>query len=78
MMKKFTSDEIRRFCVEHYGEYLNEDSVILLDFISKAGYLTVSFTDLTYANIELPGLWGYGGCFKLDDGAYKFRFKRAA
>lgn len=78
-MKKITLGEIKRFCVEHYGEYLKEDSlVIFVDFIAKAGYLTVSFTDLAYADIEAPGLWEYEGCFKFDNDAYKFRFKRAA
>ena len=78
-MKKFTVDEIKRFCTEHYGEYLNElGLVIFFDFIAKAGFLRITFSDLVHADIEAPGLWGYDGYLKLEEDAHVFKFKRTA
>lgn len=78
-MKKFTVDEIKRFCSEHYGEYLNElGLVILFEFIAKAGFLRMAFADLVHADIEVPGLWQYVGYDMLADNTHVFKFKRAA
>lgn len=79
-MKKFTSDEIKKFCVDHYVEYLEEpDLAIFFDFIAESGMLRTTFAALVRGESEIYGPWECDGCcYQLDDNTYTFKFKRTA
>lgn len=79
MMKKFTFNDIKQFCKEHYEEYLEEGDVkIMFDFLGWGYVRKTSFDTLAQNEIELSGTWAYEGCDMLSPDIYDFKFKRIA
>lgn len=78
-MKKFTLNDIKRFCKEHYEEYLEDlRTVIVFDFIGEGFIRETTFGTLAQNEIELSGTWVYEGCDMLSPDIYNFNFKRIA
>lgn len=78
-MKKFTLNDIKRFCREHYVEYLKEGDVsIVFDFLGWGYVRKTSFGTLAQNEIEFSGTWVYEGCEMLSPDIYNFKFKRIA
>lgn len=78
-MKKFTLNDIKQFCKEHYEEYLEQrDVAIVFDFIGWGCVRKTSFGTLAQNEIEFGGTWVYEGCDMLSADIYNFKFKRIA
>ena len=81
-MKKFTFNDIKQFCKEHYEECLEgleqSDVTIFFDFIGWGYVRKTSFSTLAQNEIDLRGTWAYEGCDMLSPDIYDFKFKRIA
>ena len=78
-MKKFTLNDIKQFCKEHYEEYLEDlSTAIVFDFLGWGYVRKTSFGTLAQNEIELDGTWVYEGCDMLSPDIYNFKFKRIA
>lgn len=79
-MKKFTFNQIKEFCKEHYGEYMRETkTAIVVSFIARDFTRKITFLELAGGmEPDLGGMWQYVDCDMLSPDIYDFKFKRIA
>ena len=79
-MKKFTFNDIKEFCKEHYGEYMREvETAIVFRFIDQDKKNCFTFLELANSvGPDLGGMWQYADCDMFGENKYVFKFKRTA
>ena len=79
-MKKFTFNDIKEFCKDHFMEYMGEaETVITFSFIGQDHVRKIGFIDLAEGTEEdLDGMWLYVNYDMFGKDKYMFNFKRIA
>lgn len=80
MMKKFTFNDIKGFCKDHFMEYMGESATaITFSFYDQDSVSKIGFIDMVEdAYPSLSGMWVYDNYEMFGEARYMFNFKRIA